>query len=1468
MDALIKYQEDLHTRMVKAQTNFSKSPKERITRQYVEGRLELLDQMWLKFSSGHEKLMCSFSDEIIDSQYSKDDIYESTEEVYFEYKVTLKTVLAKFNIDKPTPVASTSSNCSSKSCDVKLPKVNIPKFSGKYSEWNTFRDLFTSLIKNNKNLENVQKLLYLKGYLCGEAEQLLNNIPISDDNFQRCWKLLEDRYNNKKYICHHILKRLFSQRNILNESANSLKELLDTTNDCLAALKNLGIDITSWDVLIIHILTLKLDVESRRQWEFHATDTRSNVSDELPTYKQFCDFLTNRYRAMEFLDPRFNFNNRNQNLPVNKTKSMHVSNTNCPFCSEEHKLSFCQKFKNESVDSRREFVQSNNICFCCLGSKHSARFCQANVKCRICRKKHHALLHPAGKGTSGIQSTVAQVKDTPLNNSGSTDVEGTDLADPVISLFSTKDYKVSQVLLATALLDTTSRRGEKFVIRALLDQGSQSSFITESIVQLLSLKKIPVRSQISGVGGENSLISKAMVEIEVSSRTDPNVRYQIRAYVLPSITTLLPSEKVKVTEWKEFTELVLADPGYSSPSRIDMLLGAEIYSQILQDGVKKSPVGSLVAQATSLGWILSGAVQISENLPGKIKVMHCQVNDNELLKRFWELEDEIQMSKEKMYTEEERRCEEIFAETTRRDEEGRYIVRLPVTSETPEVTNSLQIAQRRLYSLERRLKDGDLKEQYKAVINEYVTMGHMELVPENEIKRRGAIYLPHHAVVREDRETTKVRTVFDASCKGTNKMSLNDNMLIGPTLQPDLRHVVLRWRMPPICLVADIVKMYRQVKVDKADADYLRILWRDDTSQNVKHYRMLRVTFGVASSPYLAVKALQQVAIDEGQMYPMAAEKVATDFYMDDLMTGCETKEDGIKLYREMNELLAKGGFELQKWTSNSQELLKEMKEFEIKGNEDEKEIKESLKIKTDEIIKIVGLTWNRSDDSFTYKVVMPALKEPATKRSIIADISRFYDPLGWVGPSIIISKMLIQKLWLAGIDWDEAVPTEILNEWSTYREELKLLSNITIPRWIGIHTGDIIELHGFSDASKDAYAAVIYCRVIDSNGGVRVALIMAKTRVAPVRQISIPRLELCGAVLLTRLMIEVATVMNIDRSRLHAWTDSTIVLAWLNGHPNRWKVFVANRVSEILSSLDTHHWSHVSSKDNPADVASRGLFPADLIKDSMWFQGPEFLHKKQIEYLKPKDMNTELERIKIKSHGTVTQGSEVIWERFSSLTRMIRVVAYCKQVSEALATNGCNFHFIPSRAPNFGGLWEAGVKSVKYHLSRVIGQSTLTFEELSTVLAQVEACLNSRPLSVITCNDDENITVLTPGHFLVGEPLVVPPDRNFENSNLSSLRRWQYTQRMLQDFWRQWSKQYLNKFYQRYRWSTQNPQPKVGDIVLVKEDNSPACRWLYGRVIATHPGQDNIVRVVTLKVKNGTIKRSISKLCPLPIET
>ena len=205
-------------------------------------------------------------------------------------------------------------------------------------------------------------------------------------------------------------------------------------------------------------------------------------------------------------------------------------------------------------------------------------------------------------------------------------------------------------------------------------------------------------------------------------------------------------------------------------------------------------------------------------------------------------------------------------------------------------------------------------------------------------------------------------------------------------------------------------------------------------------------------------------------------------------------------------------------------------------------------------------------------------------------------------------------------------------------------------------------------------------------------------------------------------------------------------------------------------------------------------------------------------------------------------------------------------EIAESLANHGTTWHFIPPHSPNFGGLWEAGVKSVKYHLKRVIGETTLTYEELATVLAQVESCLNSRPISRLEGINVENLDILTPGHFLIGEPIVMAPDVNYETSNVSSLRRWQFTQKMVQDFWRKWSQEYLTKYLYRYRWSDQVTEIKEGDVVVVKEDGLPPCRWLYGRVIATHPGRDNVIRVVTVKTKASVIKILVSKLCILPI--
>lgn len=205
------------------------------------------------------------------------------------------------------------------------------------------------------------------------------------------------------------------------------------------------------------------------------------------------------------------------------------------------------------------------------------------------------------------------------------------------------------------------------------------------------------------------------------------------------------------------------------------------------------------------------------------------------------------------------------------------------------------------------------------------------------------------------------------------------------------------------------------------------------------------------------------------------------------------------------------------------------------------------------------------------------------------------------------------------------------------------------------------------------------------------------------------------------------------------------------------------------------------------------------------------------------------------------------------------------KEIQNRFGNNHITWHFIPPHASNFGGLWEAGVRSTKHHLKRIIGNTTLTYEEMATVLTQIEACLNSRPLNIITDNSDDPVP-LTPGHFLVGEPLVLVPERNYEMSNVSSLKRWQMTQRMVQDFWRRWSSEYLTHCVQRYKWSKQIPEPNIGDLVLVKEDNLPPARWLMGKIIIKHPGADGVTRVVSLKCNGSVIKRPISKLCILPV--
>ena len=721
-----------------------------------------------------------------------------------------------------------------------------------------------------------------------------------------------------------------------------------------------------------------------------------------------------------------------------------------------------------------------------------------------------------------------------------------------------------------------------------------------------------------------------------------------------------------------------------------------------------------------------------------------------------------------------------------------------------------------------------------------------------------------------------------------------------------------------------------------------------------------------------------------------------------------------------------------------------------------------------------------------------------------------------------------MQDLWILKCEWDSPLPKTAQEQWFAYCNSLRSLSLLSVNRWLGTTSHKNVEIHGFSDASIRAYAAVVYLRIPNGDNTFQVSILAAKTKVAPVKTVSIPNLELCGAVLLVKLIRHIMQSDFFTGIRTVTWTDSQIVLDWIRKHPRSWKTFVANRVSFIQTELPATVWKHVSSKDNPADLASRGSSPAELANSNLWWHGPSWLAKEEQQWpaiskrveiyhvakpLAEPDLLTryssltrltrvisfmrrpiislrrrkngltplpsfltseelaESQRVAIKLtqsihfskeiatlkanrelpkknklrqlkpfldkatgllcvggrltnanlsfnrkhppilpqdsalsrlfidyahkiclHGGLTLTSsklnEMVWvlgkkrlvknyihkciacqrvkphyvnqlmgdlpadrvtssrpflksgldyagpiqvrttkgrgyrsykgyialfvcfstravhlEVVSDLTSQTFLNAFrrfvgrrgrCndlysdnattfygadaelqkmftaaskfyKESAEQLSNDGTYWKFIPANSPHCGGLWEAGIKSVKHHLKRVIGEHTLTFEELSTLLVDIEACLNSRPLSPLTSEIDD-LDVLTPAHFLIGEPTIIVPNKEPPAVAENRLSRYQLQQRMLNDLWKKWSTEYLHHLQERSKWRGTEKNFAVGELVLIHDDKYPPAKWPRGRVIDVHPGVDGLVRVVTVKTANGSLRRHIVRLSPLDL--
>ena len=495
------------------------------------------------------------------------------------------------------------------------------------------------------------------------------------------------------------------------------------------------------------------------------------------------------------------------------------------------------------------------------------------------------------------------------------------------------------------------------------------------------------------------------------------------------------------------------------------------------------------------------------------------------------------------------------------------------------------------------------------------------------------------------------------------------------------------------------------VGINENDKDMLRFLWfKDpgDLKSEIEHLRFTRLVFRLRPSPAILGSTIRHhLDAQLSEEFKMELiERLKNSLYVDDLVTGEANDDEVLDLYSKSKSIMQRGGFNLRKWNTNST-VVREAINRSTEGvtppsvsegmktvtEEDESYAKATTgppvnddKTADSNIVKVLGSIWNTATDEFTFD--LSDLSEqakllPTTKRSFLKISAKIFDPLGLLSPFTIQWKVLFQVLCNERTDWDEQLSDEHLKKWNSLIAELQTLNSVRIPRcYFDSHSASLLksaQLHCFSDASERAYAAVIYLRSLYEDGHVEVNLIASKTKIAPLKKQSIPRLELLGATILARLA---KTVQNALPQKLETvyWVDSMTVLCWIrNTRP--WKQYVMSRVQEIRESTPPASWKFCPGEQNPADIPSRGMTASELVTEDKWWKGPEFLHNVEEEWPRKDNAHSDNENAMkeiAKNPANITHvlvsGEQVRQtglhqiidaNRYSSLTKLLRITAY-----------------------------------------------------------------------------------------------------------------------------------------------------------------------------------------------------------------